>query len=104
MVGGGTIVSHGRIEVFHDGVWGTVCRYFRDKEHANVVCRQLGYGGGLIVPSSAAFGPGKGVIWMSRLRCNGDEKSITACGHAGWGVTYDNHHYDASVICTPTGE
>ncbi|KAJ7389490.1 hypothetical protein OS493_031462 [Desmophyllum pertusum] len=103
LVGGGTIVSQGRIEVFHDGVWGTVSRYYsRYKELAKVVCRQLGYGGGMLVPSSATLGPGKGVIWMSRLRCNGDEKTITACGHVGWGITDGNHHYDASVICTPT--
>lgn len=104
LVGGGTIAPQGRVEVFHDGVWGTICKNSWGIEDANMVCRQLGYNGAIMIPHLAIFGPGKGVIWMDRLNCNGDENSITSCGHAGWGVASRNHRYDASVICNSTGD
>ena len=39
----GSRPAEGRLEVLHDGMWGSVCsRHFGDKE-AQVVCRMLGY-------------------------------------------------------------
>ena len=41
---GGWASYEGRLEVSHDGVWGTVCDdHFTDTE-AKVFCNQLGYG------------------------------------------------------------
>lgn len=35
--------SVGRLEIFHNGVWGSVCDDFFGQTDADVVCRQLGY-------------------------------------------------------------
>ena len=35
--------NEGRLEVFHDGSWGSVCDDNFETNDAQVVCRQLGY-------------------------------------------------------------
>ena len=96
-------LSSGRVEVLHNGTWGTICDNSWDLNDANVVCRQLGYSGALSAPGDAAFGQGTIQIWLDDLQCVGDETSILECSHRGWGVHSCGHSRDAGVVCHPIG-
>ena len=96
---GGSKDSEGRVEVFYNNVWGTVCDDAWDIRDARVVCRQLGYGAAISAPGRAYYGRGSGTIWLDQVECDGTENNITDCHHAGWGDDNCGHAEDASVIC-----
>ncbi|XP_036840121.1 neurotrypsin-like [Oncorhynchus mykiss] len=98
---GGLEDFEGRVEVYHDGRWGTICDDQWDDIDAEVVCRQLGLGG---VPKAwtwAHFGQGSGPIFLDRLQCTGNELSLEECPHNNWQQHNCDHMEDAGVSCNP---
>eukprot|EP00731_Ephydatia_muelleri_P036912 Em0353g1a len=96
---GGRVASEGRVEICYNGVWGTVCDDFWENIHADIVCRQLNYSTpGSVALGSAAFGPGRGPIFISQLLCVGNETSLGSCAF-DIGAHYCSHNEDASVEC-----
>merc|ERR1712121_47465 len=96
---GGDSPNEGRVEIYHDGAWGTVCDDSWDITDAGVVCNSLGFAGALEALSSAAFGEGTGDILLDEVSCSGTETSIFDCGNSGIGVNNCGHHEDAGVKC-----
>ena len=96
---GGASDREGRVEVYHNGTWGTVCDDGWDITDANVVCRQLNYSRATFARGQAYFGAGSGPIHYDDVVCNGTETRLADCSHLGIGIHNCVHSEDAGVQC-----
>ncbi|XP_065835352.1 CD5 antigen-like isoform X3 [Oscarella lobularis] len=100
----GTSPNEGRVEVYVDGEWGTICGDSSwDINSADVVCHQVGFPDASIVERDAYFGEGVGRIAMSHVTCFGGnaEVAIQECGYSNWrqAEAVCGHEQDAGVTC-----
>ena len=103
LVGGGVNnKTEGRVEVLHEGQWGTICDDSWDMNDAIVICRQLGFPVAIRKSSRAEFGQGVDPIWLDNVQCTGNEQSVAQCFHNGWGDHNCRHTEDAGVVCAGT--
>ncbi|XP_010137537.1 PREDICTED: deleted in malignant brain tumors 1 protein-like, partial [Buceros rhinoceros silvestris] len=96
---GGDGQCSGRVEVYHNGSWGTVCDDGWELASAKVVCRMMGCGEALVALTEAQYGQGSGNIFLDDVQCRGDEDNLWDCAHRGIAVHDCHHEEDASVIC-----
>ncbi|NXA39889.1 NETR protein, partial [Eudromia elegans] len=91
----------GRVEVYHDGKWGTICDDQWDDRDAEVVCRQLGLSGPATLASEGDFSAGQGFILLDDVACTGTELSLLDCAHSDWGQHDCSHAEDVGIHCSP---
>ena len=96
----GNNVTSGRVEVMYKGVWGTICDDNFDKEEGTILCKMLGFPGGVNIHKEGTFGPGRGPIWINNILCNGNETSLDKCPSPPWGPSYQCKHLeDVGIEC-----
>ena len=95
----------GRVEVFNNGTWGTVCDTNWDLKDARVVCRELGYLNAVRALQGRQVSRGSGEIWLNEVDCTGNEQRLNDCAHhLVLGNNSCDHSRDAGVECTSTGK
>ena len=111
---GGANALEGRLEVFHNGEWGTVCDDRLDNEGNKMpamACVFAGYANGKWVPrgdiANMSVAPASQRIWLDDVRCHLGSKHWTGedptklhhCYHAGWGNNNCTHEEDVHLRC-----
>ncbi|XP_025102844.1 deleted in malignant brain tumors 1 protein-like isoform X2 [Pomacea canaliculata] len=93
----------GRLEVFDNGKWKTICKPCFDNSDLMVVCRDLGFSSERAVSvRSDLYGEGSGSILRTELSCTGYELRLSDCERGG--VHHCEHWMDVGVICDSPGE
>uniref|UniRef100_A0A8D0GLD8 Soluble scavenger receptor cysteine-rich domain-containing protein SSC5D n=1 Tax=Sphenodon punctatus TaxID=8508 RepID=A0A8D0GLD8_SPHPU len=93
--------DRGRVEIFINDEWGTVCDDLWNSKAAAVVCHQLGYAYVIRATKKAEFGEGNLLrILLDDVQCSGREKNLLECSHADVGKHNCSHKEDAGVICS----
>ena len=61
----------------------------------------MNYSGAEFAVKRAAFGSASSEepVWLDNVKCRGDESTIAACRHNGWGQSDCSHSEDAGVLC-----
>eukprot|EP00057_Strongylocentrotus_purpuratus_P019283 XP_011673757.1 PREDICTED: deleted in malignant brain tumors 1 protein-like [Strongylocentrotus purpuratus] len=103
---GGRSRNEGRVEMFYNLFWVTICDVGWGLREADVVCRMLGFTGALEVLNNVAFGEGIGISVLVRsISCLGSENSLLACSFtvASFELNSCPHSQDLSVKCNDAG-
>ena len=93
----------GRVEVFYNKQWGTICRDGWNMQDTDVVCRELGFEYSIKTLPREHVPRGTGPIWLSKVSCTGNEDQFSDCILGGFGNNTCWHSDDVGVECSSTG-
>ncbi|XP_038657074.1 uncharacterized protein LOC119968048 [Scyliorhinus canicula] len=97
---GGPDLCSGRLEVWHWGSWGTVCRAGWGQAEAEVVCQHLGCGFTSWRSNRRYYGRATGPIWLRKVTCRDTERSLWSCSLWSYNIAeYCSHRNDVEVSC-----
>uniref|UniRef100_A0A4W3GCS2 SRCR domain-containing protein n=1 Tax=Callorhinchus milii TaxID=7868 RepID=A0A4W3GCS2_CALMI len=91
----------GRVEIYYNGSWGTVCDDSWGSLEANVVCKQLGCGSAVKTTSAAVCARASAPVWLDDVRCTGKESALWECPSSPWGQHDCYHKEDVSIVSIP---
>ncbi|XP_077148127.1 T-cell differentiation antigen CD6-like isoform X2 [Ranitomeya variabilis] len=88
----------GRVEIFKDGFWGSVCHDGWDAMDAEITCKQMKCGSALSALGASHFGSGHPQIHLNEVNCTGSENSLWECPANGTRECSTKEH--AGVVCS----
>ena len=101
----------GRLEIFYNGAWGTICDDYWTRADGNVACRALGFVAAVEDMDryrTAYFPPGTQdqQIVLDDLLCKGNESGLLECpsNHPEPGIHNCLHSEDVGLRCLKAGE
>jgi hypothetical protein len=99
---GGVYSNEGRVEVYCNGQWGTICDDEFGEREAKLICRQLGYSNFANfdhIPNLA--GNETQPIWMDYITCGDSPVCLNDCQQCPSTEYHDCHHLeDVTIECS----
>ena len=88
----------GRLEIYYQGVWRSVCTQHWTFKEAHVACRMMGYHSALY--AETIYGSFDRQVGIQDLRCKGSEKDLVGCRNNGWNLQGCQDKMYAAAICS----
>ncbi|XP_028391577.1 uncharacterized protein LOC114516333 [Dendronephthya gigantea] len=94
--------DEGRVEIYFDGEWGTICDNGWDMDDASIACTEMGFPGAERALMGSDVQNGTGRVWLDNVQCTGFVESLLKeCHHNGWGNVNCRNGQEAGVKCKP---
>ncbi|XP_037768274.1 antigen WC1.1 isoform X3 [Chelonia mydas] len=91
----------GRLEVFYNGTWGSVCSNQMSGVTPEIVCKQLHCGDGGQLARDFAYGEGSGPTWLDHVSCREQDRSLWQCPSGLWKQqSCDNRAEETHISCS----
>lgn len=91
----------GRVEVFYNGTWGSICSNRMSQLTAVTMCKQLGCGDGGGIAMDFKYGRGSGPTWLDHIECTEQHSSLWQCQSDPWHPrSCDNRAEETHITCT----
>lgn len=100
----GQFVTEGRVEIYCNEKWGTVCETSDHTDFANVICQQLGYTNVVDWDDLPISDNSTQPIWMKDVDCDLSKTCVAFCqtcpSSLDDAISSCNHTQDMTVKCT----
>lgn len=90
----------GRLQVFYNGTWGSVCSNSMTPYTVPLVCKELGCGDGGTLETSTYYRRVNGSAWLDHVQCGESNSSFWQCPSDPWQLqSYDDVRDEAHITC-----
>ncbi|NXG83776.1 WC11 protein, partial [Stercorarius parasiticus] len=74
----------GRLQVFYNGTWGSICSNSMTLDTVSLACMELGCGDGGSLETNLLYGEVLGPAWLDDVQCGEKTSSFWQCPSAPW--------------------
>ncbi|NXV81510.1 WC11 protein, partial [Atlantisia rogersi] len=74
----------GRLQVFYNGTWGSVCSNSMTFQTVSLACKELGCGDAISLDPFLTYGTLPGPAWLDHVECGERHSSFWQCPSAPW--------------------
>jgi len=74
----------GRLQIFYNGTWGSICANSMTLETVSLACKELGCGDGGTLETGLRYGRVSGPAWLDNVQCGERTSSFWQCSSTPW--------------------